>query len=393
MTFAEIRAPSRTASFLIFLAGGVGIGAWAASLPSISAGLQIDTGTLGLVLLCFAAGAILTMTNVGRLVPRFGTRTLCSVACTGFGLALIVAPHAPSVMSMALVIVFAGASFGTLDVAMNTEAAFLERRVGRHIMSSFHASFSVGNLAGAGVCGLILHSGGNVQACLGVTGMSVILFGAAGCWLSEPHMSAHKNANQGSARLDPTQRRRLLLVGAIAFLALFAEGALMDWTAVYLVGNAGASESIGAFGFAVFAGMMAIGRMVGDAMANAFGPVRLLRLGSAASAVALAAILGIPTVPIIFLALILCGFGIANVVPALFAAAGRIGGHSAGSAMSLVATLGYAGLLVGPAFIGMLAQATSLSASLWVVFIALLVVALGAHATRPQQPRRTQTDA
>jgi predicted MFS family arabinose efflux permease len=387
MITAETKPPSRQASFMVFLAGGIGIGAWAASLPSISAELQIDKGTLGFVLLCFAAGAILTMTNVGRLVPRFGTRTLCLVACTGFGLALIVAPHAPSVMSLGLVVAFAGASFGALDVLMNTDAAFLERRVGRHIMSSFHALFSVGNLGGAGVCGLILSAGGNVQACLGVTGMSVILFGAAGCWLSEPHTSVHKkSSNEGSARLDPIQRRRLLLVGAIAFLALFSEGALMDWTAVYLVGNAGASESIGAFGFAVFAGMMAVGRMVGDAMANAFGPVRLLRLGSAASAVALAVILGISTVPVIFLALILCGFGIANVVPALFAAAGRIGGHSAGSAMSLVATLGYAGLLVGPAFIGMLAQATSLSGSLWVVFVAFAVITLGAGATRPHRP-------
>ncbi|WP_292510445.1 MFS transporter [Mesorhizobium sp.] len=383
MITAEKKPPSRLASFMVFLAGGIGIGAWAASLPSISAGLQIDKGTLGLVLLCFAAGAILTMTSVGRLVPRFGTRSLCLVACIGFGLALMVAPHGPSVMSLGFVVAFAGASFGALDVLMNTDAALLERRVGRHIMSSFHALFSVGNLGGAGICGLILSAGGNVQACLGVTGMGVILFGAAGCWLSEPHVSVRKSSNDGLARLDPVQRRRLLLVGVIAFLALFSEGALMDWTAVYLVGNAGASESTGAFGFAVFAGMMAIGRVVGDAMANAFGPARLLRLGAAASALALAVILGISTVPVIFLALILCGFGIANVVPLLFAAAGRIGGHAAGSAMSLVAALGYAGLLVGPAFIGMLAQATSLRASLWVVFVAFAVITLGAAATRP----------
>ncbi|CAN7350395.1 MFS transporter [Mesorhizobium sp. LjNodule214] len=370
---------------MVFLAGGIGIGAWAASLPSISAGLQIDKGTLGFVLLCFATGAIMTMTNVGRLVPRFGTRILCLVACTGFGLALIVAPHAPSVMSLGLVVAFAGASFGALDVLMNTDAAFLERRVGRHIMSSFHALFSVGNLGGAGICGLILSTGGNVQACLGVTGMGVILFGAAGCWLSEPHVSVRKNSNEGAARLDPVQRRRLVLVGVVSFLALFSEGALMDWTAIYLVGNAGASESTGAFGFAVFAGMMAVGRVVGDAMAIAFGPARLLRLGAATSALALVVILGISTVPVIFLALILCGFGIANVVPLLFAAAGQIGGHAAGSAMSLVATLGYAGLLVGPAFIGMLAQATSLRASLWVVFVALVVIALGASATRPHR--------
>ncbi|TIP82693.1 MAG: MFS transporter, partial [Mesorhizobium sp.] len=121
MITAEKKPPSRQASFMVFLAGGIGIGAWAASLPSISAELQIDKGTLGLVLLCFAAGAILTMTNVGRLVPRFGTRTLCLVACTGFGLALIVAPHAPSVKSLGLVVAFAGASFGALDVLMNTD--------------------------------------------------------------------------------------------------------------------------------------------------------------------------------------------------------------------------------------------------------------------------------
>ncbi|QIA22517.1 MFS transporter [Mesorhizobium sp. AA22] len=375
---------------MFFLAGGTGIGAWAASLPSISTQQQIDKGMLGLVLLCFAVGAILTMINVGRLVPRFGTRVLCLVACTGFGLALIAAPQAPSVITLSLVVTFAGALFGTLDVAMNTEAAFLERRTGRHIMSSFHALFSVGNLVGAGVCGQILYSGGNVQTCLAATGVGVILFGVAGWWLSEPHAPQPGEQNNGATRLDPEQRRRLLLVGALAFLALFSEGALMDWSAVYLVSTAGATVSTGAFGFAVFAGMMAAGRVGGDAMANALGPVRMLQFGAAASAVALIMILGISTVPAIFLALVLCGFGIANVVPALFAAAGRIGGQAAGSAMSLVATLGYAGLLVGPAFIGMLAQATSLRASLWVVFIALVLIVLGAGATRPQKSKEPE---
>lgn len=388
MNPAEGVSPSRLPTFLTFFAGGVGIGAWGASLPSISDGLRIDKATLGLILFGFALGAIVTMVNVGRLVPRFGTGKLCLAACGGFGAAIAAAAYAPSPAALSLIVLCAGASFGTLDVAMNTKAAFVEGRMGRHVMSSFHALFSVGNLAGAWICGQVFHAGGSVQACLTAAGICVILFGGWGAWAGRAEEPTAGPVPEGAAAgLDPQRRRHLLAIGAVAFLSMFAEGALIDWSAFYLVDTAGASESAGAFGFAIFAGAMAAGRFLGDVTAGALGPVRFIRLGAVLTAAALAVILTMPKVAAIYLSLGLAGLGIANLVPSLFAAAGRIGRHAAGSAMSLVATLGYTGLLVGPAVIGMLAQATSLRASLWTVVAALAVIAFCAVVVRPHAPR------
>lgn len=383
-SFALQRTP-RVAVSSFFLSAGVGIGAWAASLPAISARISLDKRELGIVLLCFALGAIATMTNVGRMTPRYGTAIICLLGALVFGAVLIAAPHAGGMWALATLILVGGGAFGALDVAMNVEASFLETRSGRHIMSSFHAVFSVGSLLGAGICGQVLRSGGDVVLCLGVAGVAVITLGLfARFWSDapEPPAETETGATGAAPKLGKAEARHLWLLGAVAFLALFTEGAIMDWSAIYLVGTAGTSESTGAFGFALFAGMMALGRAIGDMATNALGPVRLFRLGAGLVAAALALVLLLVNVPAIFVALALCGLGVANVVPAVFSAAGRIGGDAAGAAMSRVSTMGYAGLLMGPPFIGFLAEATTLPTALWTVVAAAAIIAASAHLLR-----------
>ena len=375
----EVQGTSRQAAYAFFLAAGVGIGSWAACLPAVSMQHQLSKGETGLVLLCFAIGAILMMRKVGDLIPALGTANICFAGAGLLGAALIAVPHAPNIATLGLLVAIAGSAFGTLDVAMNTEATFLERRLQTPLMSSFHAIFSFGSLTGAGLVGWLLHGGAGVTLCLSAAGASVVAFAALGRLASRLHRQPKETISVSTAKSpnasEPKDRRYLNLLGVLALLSLFAEGALCDWIAIYLVDTIGSSESTGAFGFALFAGMMAIGRVFGDIVTRWFDAARMLVYGAFAVALALGFALCVTSIPLIFIALAVCGLGIANAVPTVFSAAGRFGGPAAGVAISRVATMGYAGLLAGPPFIGFVAQATSLAIGLAFVIIALLIVA------------------
>ena len=369
-----------------FLAAGVGIGAWAASLPAVSGQMGLTSGELGIVLLCFALGAIIMMTSMGKLAPKVGASLVCVVGAFLFGAALVAAPHIADFFALCVLVGLGGGAFGALDVAMNVEAAAIERLLQRPVMSSFHAIFSFGALGGALICGWLLSGGGSAAICLGTTGVAVcVLTLGAGLWPGprDDGRDSEAKPSTGDAGASTTPRRpRLLLLGAMAFLALFSEGALMDWIAIYLVDTVGTTKSSGAFGFAIFAGMMACGRAGGDFVIARIGAEKVLGFGAAAVALALFCALSVGSVALIFVAFAVAGLAIANVVPMIFSAAGRIEGTEASVAMSRVATMGYAGLLVGPPFIGFVAEATSLTTSLCFVGGAMIVVMLNGGIVR-----------
>lgn len=377
--FAALSTPRLSVS-LSFLAGGIGVGGWAASLPAVTEHFALNERLTGIVLLCFALGAILAMVNVGRLVPVFGASALCLVAASLFGCMLIAVSFVPNAWMLAAAIAVAGAGFGTLDVAMNTEASELERQRARPIMSSFHALFSLGNLVGAGVCGQILRSGAGYEICLVASGAVVIAVAVVARLRSGAGRMRREAAGPARRpiRLDAQQNRLLLIFGGFAFIAFMAEGAIMDWTALYLVQATGAPESTAAFAFGVFAGSMAVGRLLGDVANRRFGAMRLQQAGAACVALAFAAVLADLGTAATFVALGFCGLGIANVAPVIFSTAGRVGGAAAGIAMARVTTFGYSGLLVGPAFIGFLAHLSTLALSLCTVIVGMGIIALGA---------------
>lgn len=347
----------------------------------LSAQMNLDKGRLGLVLLCFALGAIVMMTNFHRLSQRISCRALCLVGSISFGAALVWIPHVDNVHFLMLTVFMAGAGFGTLDVSMNTEASLLERQIGRHIMSSFHAVFSIGNLTGAFAVAQLLNLGATAAVCLGATGAIVALLSAAafcGAPVNTRNMKPIDAQTAGAYQVGGKKRGYLYFLGAISFLALFAEGGMMDWSAIYIVGTLHGAESTGAYGFAAFAATMTVGRLVGDAITNHVGPINVLRFGAIICAVSVAAMLSVDSIVIALLALGACGFGVANIVPAVFAAAGRAGGGAA-NAMSIVTTMGYSGLLLGPAVLGFVAQVSSLGISMILLAIAFSAIAASTY--------------
>ncbi|AGT09872.1 MFS transporter [Paracoccus aminophilus] len=363
-----------------FLAGGIGIGTWGANLPALSRRADISEAEIGVVLLCFAAGAILAMVNAPGLILRTGAGRLAAIAAALFGLTIIAVSLVHAMWVAALIAVCCGLSFGTLDVTMNKEAAALEGRAGKPIMASFHAIFSGGTLFSAALYAALIQLGANVFLCLtvaGVTITTIALLAMRGLppELPEGPVVKAPQAVSGQARTSArASQLRMLILGGMAFLAFFAEGTILDWIAVYMVRSLGTGDSLGAFSYAIFAGAMTLGRLVGDRINAVLGPVTLFRFGTFAVALSMAVALSVSSIPVILVALAICGFGAANIIPVIFSEAGRLGNADGGKTMSRVLTMGYAGILIGPALIGFVAEHATLRLGLSIVIIAMIAI-------------------
>jgi hypothetical protein len=367
----------RAANSAIFLCSGLGIGAWAASIALLQARLHLSDGALSLVLLGFAAGAVLSMPMTGMLAPRLGVARATRFAALAFALGLLgpgLAPDLPLLIGAAFVL---GLTNGALDVSMNGLASGIETRWGAPIMSSFHAAFSVGGLGGAALGAAMA-----TRSSPWVSAMSIVAIvnvaGVALSWraLRDP---APAPASSASSFAWP-DRAALWLCGCVA-LGLLCEGAVGDWSAVYLANELAAPPSLAAAGYASFSAMMIVGRLSGDWFVAKFGQASTVRYGGIASALGMAGALIAPYPVASALGFGLVGLGVSNVVPIVFSAAARVG-SSAAAGVAMAASAGYSGLLLGPVLIGALATLFGLKASLWLLVAGGGFIALTANSMR-----------
>ncbi|MBI3770209.1 MAG: MFS transporter [Deltaproteobacteria bacterium] len=369
----------RTAVNVIFFMNGAVLASWIPHIPEIKSAHGLRDGALGLVLLCMSAGAILAMPIAGSVIGRLGSRRMTTIAAIAFALALPLPIVSPTVPLLAIALFTLGALNGTLDVSMNAQALAVERRYGRPIMSSFHALFSLGGLVGAGIAAMAMASGiGRVAHVLIVSAIATAAMATAARRLMTPPPEL---ANQPPTFAWPS--RALLELGSLAFLGLLAEGAMADWSAVYLRDSLQTAPSIAAMGFAAFSLAMAVGRFSGDRLVGRFGPAQVLRTSSALAAIGLglALAIGRPLFAVIGFGTV--GFGIANIIPILFSSVGNVPGVATGAALSAVATTGYFGFLAGPVLIGLTAELTGLPLGLTLASAACAVIALRGHVVRP----------
>ena len=376
---------ARAAVSTIFFVNGTVLASWVPHIPAVKARHAISDGELGIVLLSMAVGAVCALPPAGWLVARAGSRLMTSAAAIALCVALPLPLVSPNVGLLSLSLVVLGACNATLDVSMNAQAVAVERAYGRAIMSSFHGLFSLGGLVGAGLAGGVMALGvGDVAH---VTAMSIVCLSAVACGLRWLVPSAVGDARAGTAFARPT--RALLGLGALAFCGLLAEGAMGDWSAVYLHDALGSSAAVAAAGFAAFSLAMAAGRFGGDRLVARFGARIVLRASSAVAAAGLAGalVIGTPIPGIVGCGLV--GLGIANVIPILFGAAGRVPGTATGTALAAVATMGYVGFLAGPPVIGLVAQVSGLRVALGIVGALCALIAVGAGAADPGVDRRT----
>ena len=372
---------SRCAVSALFFVNGAILASWVPYVPMVKQRLGIGDGQLGVVLLFMAIGALGALPFAGTLVGRLGSRTVSVGAGLGLCLSLPLPVLAPTPFVVALALLFFGAFNSTLDVAMNAQAVEVEQRRGRALMSSFHAMFSVGGLAGALLSSVIAAAGVGAADHI----LAAALLGSVAILIARSALIAVA-PSPSPVFVRPT--RGLLGLGMLALCALLAEGAIGDWSAVYLMDSRGASQSVAAAGFAAFSLAMAGGRFAGDHVARRLGAACLLRLSGALAAggLLLALIVKEPVIAITGFGLV--GLGIANLIPVIFSAAGRAYAVAPGHGLAAVATTGYVGFLAGPPAIGLAAEVAGLPVALGIVALACAAVGIAARLADDRIPTR-----
>lgn len=367
---------TRLATRLAFLVAGFGVSCWAPMVPFAKQRLQVDDGTLGLLLLCLGIGSVLAMVRTGPLCGRYGSKPVILAGAWGMVFLLPVLALVSSPVWMAISLFAFGAALGTLDVAMNVHAVQVERDSPKPLMSGFHALFSVGGFAGASVITTLLNL--SFTSLQGALVGSVLM--AVAVLLTAPRlMAARPEETQGGALLA-IPKGPVVLLSVLAAITFLVEGALLDWSALLLTDTGLASSAKAGLGYAMFSVAMTVGRFSGDSLTARWGDKLVVLGGSLLAILGFVTLLTSSVLPIALTGFVLIGLGLSNVVPVLFRKAGAQDTMSAAMAVSAITTVGYAGYLSGPALLGGVAKMAGLPMAFWLMAALLCAIPLCAKS-------------
>ncbi|MDG3041988.1 MFS transporter [Roseicyclus marinus] len=361
------------ATRLAFLAAGFVMAAWAPLIPFAKAQVGATEGVFGLLLLCLGLGSIVAMPLTGYLSARTGARPMILLGGYGLVALLPLLVLAPTVTLLALALAVFGAALGTIDVAMNVHAAEVESRAGRPLMSGFHAMWSVGGILGAG--------GVTAMLWIGVTplvaAISASLLALAMMAVATPRFMRRAAGEPPKLALP---RGPVLVLAALAAITFLVEGAVLDWGALLIVARDLMEPAGAGLGYMLFSVAMTVARLTGDRIVARLGQRLVLFLGGLTAIAGIALTLMPGLIGVAMLGFVLIGLGCANLVPVLFSLAARQPGMAPGLAVAAVTTTGYAGILLGPAMVGFMAEVSSLAMAF--VCLGLLMLAFPALARR-----------
>ena len=366
---------------LVFATNSIVFGGWVVRIPEVQERLALSEGELGLSLLGLPAGALFVMLLTGSLVARFGAGRTTLGATLAFCASVAAPALAVNLWTLAAALALLGCFSGAMDVSMNAEAAAVEERLGRPIMAACHGFFSLGGMIGAGIGAAVAAAGVPLLLHLALTGLVMatlvasqrnVLIGAG----ASPE--AARTSAEGAHVTFALPRGALFGPATMAFCVLVGEGAMADWSAVYLKSNLGTGAAVAGLGYAAFSLAMAAGRFLGDDVVARFGDVRIVRGGAllAALGLGLAVVVPHPMAAVIGFAGV--GLGYAGVVPILFRAGSKAPDVLPGTGIAAVASAGYAGFLAGPPVIGFVAELVGLGGGLALVALLSAGVALAA---------------
>lgn len=363
---------TRLATRLVFLVAGFGIACWAPLVPFAKGRLALDDGALGLILLCIGAGSVVAMLATGPLSARYGSKPIIMGSGIALGVVLPTLSIAPTPLTLGAFLLLFGGALGSLDVAVNIHAIEVERAFDRPLMSGFHALFSIGGFAGAGLMTLFLSAGvTTLQATLACSALMLVAMVAA-----RPRLLTSARAEPGPVFVKP--HGIVVLLAVLSMATFLAEGAMLDWSALLVTERKLAPPAQAGIGYILFATAMTIGRLFGDAIVARLGDVRTLVIGGFI-AVAGFIVLLTAGAPLALGGFFAIGVGASNIVPVLFRRAGAQASMPPALAIAAVTTLGYAGILIGPAGIGFVAKAMGLAAAFWIVAALMALVPLTAN--------------
>jgi predicted MFS family arabinose efflux permease len=368
----------RAATSVCFFVNGALVGTWVAQIPFVQDRFDVSKTTIGVVLLFMAGGAFVAMPLTGHVLERRPSASVLRLASLAYPPLLLLPLAASGPVWLAAALVVFGAGNGAMDVSMNAHGVAVERSLARPIMSSLHACWSFGGLGGAGAVAAAVALGVDprVEGALA----AIVLWGVVAAATTRLGAASVHAAEEERAAGLALPSRAVMLIGLLCFLVMTTEGAVADWAGIYLTGT-GASHALSATGFAGFSLGMALARLGGDGLVARYSRARVLVGGATLAAASLAVLLATGEALVAVPGLVLLGVGVANAVPLLFSAAGRV--PPSGPSLAAVFTIGYLGFILGPPVIGVLADATSLTAALALVCGALvLVAAFGGRAVR-----------
>lgn len=377
-TTAQRLRRARIAVALVFAVHGAVTGSFATRVPWVQDHTGVSAGQLGLALAFPAIGASVAMPLSGWVSHRFGARTALRGMLALWTLSLALPALAPGLVALCGVLLVYGASAGVSDVAMNALGVETEVRLGRSIMSGLHGMWSLGALVGAAAGTVAAHAEVDARLHLAVTAAVLTALGALACQNVLDLRSAPDEHPPPHFGLPP---RSALIIGAVGFCAVFAEGASLDWSAVYLRDELNTSPGLAAASTTAFSCTMAVARLAGDAVVTRFGPVRTVRTGGVCATVGGALVVTAVHPAMALGGFALLGLGVAVVVPLAFAAAGH-SGPAPSQAIAGVATITYTSGLIAPSAMGSVADLTSLTVSFGLVTLLALGLVVGAGVLR-----------
>ena len=367
----EIGDREANATRAIFFVSGFGAASWAPLVPVLRGRLAIADDLLGVLLLCIGIGSLLVMPIAGVLAERIGCRRVLIVSAVLYAASLLSICFVNSFWMAVPVIFFFGGLMGCMDVVMNIAAVIVEQGIGRRIMSGMHGFWSLGGFVGAGLYGVWVGLAGLTafQSTLIAAVLMLALTAVFG-----RHLIPYGGGGGGSLIAIP--RGIVAFVGVTAFIAFLSEGAVMDWSGVYLTTVRGMDLSLAGMGFSVFSGAMLLMRFLGDHVIQRVGQFPVAVGGALLAFVGILLVMFAPLNTLLYLGFFAIGIGSANIVPVFFSLMGRQSVMPVGTAVSAVSTMGYLGILAGPAAIGFVSAQTNLMTAFGMIAALCIVQAL-----------------
>lgn len=360
-------SPSRATRLTFFIAGFI-TATWAVLVPYARINTGVNEATLGSLLLCLGLGALIAMPVTGLLTSRFGCR---SVIVAAIALVIVSTPLLAMInnpLLLGVVLLFFGTGLGVTDCAMNIQAILVEKEAPAPLMSGFHGMYSFGGIAGAGLMTLLLSADLSVVTAT----LFIVLIVIVLALLSYPGLLTFANPKEGPAFAVP--HGVVLTLGMVCLLVFLTEGTVLDWSAIYLTQVRDMPESLGGLGYTCFAIAMTAVRLTGDRVVKYLGQLAVVVGGSLTAAIGLALITFIPSWYLSLFGYVLIGAGCANIVPVMFSAVGQQSVMPQSVAVPAITTMGYMGVLSGPAIIGFVAHYSSLALAFSVITTLMLFV-------------------
>jgi fucose permease len=367
--------PTRLAVSGLFLLNGTFAGAWAPKIPEFASRLGLSESQLGLMIMCFGIGSLILMPIAGFLIAHIGTTRTVKGATALFLSTMLLLSLAPTIpLGVAAIFLFGGL-LGAMDVAMNGNAVEVEKSMRRAIMSSCHAFWSLGAFIGATTGGFLIEWIGVMGHATLLTVVGIVALVAI--WPFVLHDAPHPSEERQKVRLPMTPLP--WLIGLMALFSMVPEGAILDWGALYMRNELGATLALSGFAFGAFSLTMAVMRFAGDHVRDRFGAVKTLRFCTITAIVGMVIAGTAPNAYIAMAGFALCGVGISNMVPIAFSAAGNLPGFAQGVALSVTTVMGYSGSLFAPSVIGFIAEHTGFAVIFALLPLLFIVVLFLSH--------------